>query len=185
MKISIAPLEKQSLVDFFRIHNAACGADWCFCAAWWVPSWEGWGDRTAAENHTLRQGLFNQGEYDGYILYVDGEPAGWCQCGQRDRLTKLVHQFDLSPDPMVWAITCFLLNPNYRGQGLALVLLRAVLQDLKRLGVQRVQGFPRRGTDLSAGEVWTGPEPLFQRAGFTIERNDPARPIYGITLRIE
>ena len=113
---------------------------------------------------------------------MDGAPAGWCQCGPRDRLTKLVDQFDLSPDPQVWAITCFLLAPEYHGQGLALYLLKAVLQDLKRLEVLRVQGYPRRGIDLSAGAVWTGPESLFQQAGFTIERDDPNRPIYGITL---
>ncbi len=146
MQIMIAPLDKKTLADFYQVHSAANQAGWCFCAAWWVPTWEGWGDRTAAENRSARQAQFDLGEFDGYLLYVDGAPAGWCQCGPRDRLPKLVSQFNLPPDPHVWAVTCFLVTPAYRGQGLARQLLEAVLQELKSCGVQRVQGFstPRR-----------------------------------------
>ncbi len=183
MEFSIALLEKQTLADFFQVHSAACEADWCFCTAWWVPTWSGWGDRTAAENRALRQDLFDRGEYDGYLLYAGGQPAGWCQCGPRDRLAKLVRQFDLKPDPQVWAITCLLLAPERRGQGLARRFLQAILRDLQDRGVEKVQGFPRRGDELSAGEVWTGPERLFQGAGFSIERDDPRRPIYSLILK--
>ena len=185
MEIEVLPLEKKILADFFRVHSAANDADWCYCAAWWVPTWEGWGERAASENRSARETLFHQGTYDGYLLYMDGSPAGWCQCGPRDRLVKLIHQFDLDPDPGVWAITCFLIAPPYSGQGIARRLLEPVLQDLKSRGVQRVQAFPRRGPGLSAGEVWTGPERLFQGADFSIEHDDPHQPIYGLTLTQE
>jgi hypothetical protein len=38
------------------------------------------------------------------------------------------------------------------------------------------------GKPLTAGEVWTGPESVFKRAGFRLERDDPKHPIYGRPL---
>ena len=111
MDISVVPLDSSRREDFYRVHSEANEANWCYCVAWWVPTWEGWGQRTADENLTLRESLFQLGEYDGYLLYVDGEPAGWCQCGPRDRLPKLLEEYRLEPDPEVWAITCFLIAP--------------------------------------------------------------------------
>ncbi len=177
-QVEVVRLTPANRSDFYAVHCRENSADWCFCAAWWVPTWEGWGDRTAEENRALRESLFEQGVYDGYLLERDGSPAGWCQCGPRDRLEKLCRQFDLAPDPEVWAVTCFLLAPEARGQGLAQHLLESVLEDLLLRGVKKVQGFPKRGEGLSAGEVWTGTEAMFQKAGFTIVRDDPLRPIY-------
>ena len=169
--------------DFYRVHDPAHGTGWCYCVAWWIETWEGWGDRTEAENRNFREELFQKDQYDGYILYVDGQPAGWCQCGRRDRLKKLVSQYDLSPDDNIWAITCFVLLPEYRGKGLTHMMISGVIADLERLGISHVQGFPKREKDLSPGEVWTGPEAVFRKAGFEVERDHPERPVYGRRLR--
>jgi GNAT superfamily N-acetyltransferase len=180
--LSVVPLESARCGDFYRVHGDAHDTGWCFCVAWWVPTWDNWGDRTTGENRDLRNLLFDRGQYDGYLLYRDDEAVGWCQCGPRDRLTKLCQQYDLEPDTTVWAITCFVLTPPVRQQGLAHHLLREMLRDLKCQGVRHVQGFPRRGDGLDSGEVWTGPESLFQKAGFTIEGHAPRGPIYGKQL---
>jgi len=83
------------LDDFHRLHSDANGAGWCRCVAWWVPSWDGWGERPAAENAALREELCNAGEYDGLLAFAGDEPVGWCQLGRRDRLEKLVLQLEL------------------------------------------------------------------------------------------
>jgi ribosomal protein S18 acetylase RimI-like enzyme len=178
MMLSVVPLDASGREDFYRVHSESNCAGWCHCVAWWVRTWDGWGQRTAEQNRALREKLFRQGRYDGYLMYVDGQPAGWCQCGPRDRLPKLVEQFKLNPDPGVWAITCVLISPQFRKQGLANYLLDKVLTDLATRGVPRVQAFPRRGQNLPDEDVWTGPEALFKTAGFTLERDDPRKPIY-------
>lgn len=180
--ITVHRFDASRRADFFRLHSAAHGADWCFCAAWHVPTWEGWGERTAAENRAVRESLLDRGEYDGYLLYVDDEPAGWCQVGPRDRLPKLVGQFGLTPDAEAWAITCFLIAPAQRGQGLAGQLLRAVLADLRARGVRYVEAFPKRGADLDALDLWNGPEGMFRRAGFRVVQEDPAGPVLTLDL---
>ncbi len=81
--IEVHPFEESRRPDFFRLHSEANGCGWCCCVAWWTPTWEGWGERTAEENLRLREALFDRGEHDGYILYLDHEPVGWCQAGPR------------------------------------------------------------------------------------------------------
>jgi GNAT superfamily N-acetyltransferase len=182
MQISIHRFSAEEEQAFWSIHNEGHGSGWCACAAWWVPTWEGWGERTAEQNRSLRRSLIDQGEYDGYILYFDDLPVGWCQVGQRDRLTKLVVQFELVPDAGTWAITCFLILPEWRGHRLAKKLLAGVLDDLAKRGVTRVEAYPKRGPGLDAQDLWNGPESIYLRAGFSVVRDDPHRPVLALEL---
>ena len=151
MRTGVRHLAQDLLADFVAVHSALHGHGWCRCVAWWVPVWDGWGDRTAEENLALRDDLLARGEYDGYLLYVDDEPAGWCQVGPRDRLPKLVAEHDLTADPAAWAVSCLLLVPSARGRGLARALLAGVVADLRARGVRRLETFPRNGDGLTAG----------------------------------
>ncbi|MBI2519630.1 MAG: GNAT family N-acetyltransferase [Bdellovibrio sp.] len=179
MRISIKPIDGLRRTDFYQVHSKENGEGWCNCVAWWVPTWDGWEERSADENRILRDSLFDRGEFDGYLLYVNEKPVGWCQCGPRDRLAKLVSQSKLEPSPETWAVTCFVIIPAHRQKGLTHVFLKEILADLREKGIQHVQAFPKCGQGLGDGEVWTGPESLFIKAGFDIERMHPQWPIYG------
>lgn len=172
MHIEVRKLDSSRTEDFYSLHCEKNGEGCCNCVAWWVPSWDGWDERTKEENRRFRDELFSRGEYDGYILYVDGTPAGWVQCGARDRLKKLTSQLSLPPDPLVFAVTCFVIALQFRKQGLAHRLLDCLLEDLKAKGVSRVQAFPKKGEKLKDGSVWMGPLGLYEKAGFSRVRED-------------
>jgi len=159
-------LDAERRADFDRVHCEANGAGWCRCVAWWVPTWDGWGERTAEQNDALREELFARGEHDGYLAYLEGRPVGWCQVGPRDRLAKLVAQFELEPDPDTWAITCFVVAPRHRRGGVARAMLSEVLRDLPARGARRVEAYPRAGEGLDEGEMWNGPRAMLEHAGF-------------------
>lgn len=161
-----------ALLEF--LGDEADGRGFCYCAAWWCPTWEAWKSRTPDENRAERLALLARGERDGYLLFDGGRAVGWCQAGPRDRLPKLVAQYGLAPDPSAWAVTCFEIAPSHRGKGAAAFLLRGVLEDLRARGAGRVQGFPRPGAGLEPGQAWTGPEGLFRSAGF-VEAGRAAR----------
>ena len=170
---------------FFAFHsNRAKGRGWCFCCAWWVPTWDGWGERTALQNRELRGSLFARGELDGYLLFDEESPVGWCQVGPRDRLAKLVRQFDLTPDPATWAITCFLVVPEARRHGVARALLEGVLADLPARGALRVEAFPRSGANLDALGMWNGPAALFAAAGFEVVQAGESRDVMALELPV-
>jgi len=104
--VTVERLDGGRCADFFALHGHP-PFDWCFCVAWNVESWEGWGERSAAENRILREEMLARGRFDGYLLYVGDQVAGWCQCGPRDDWPKLRLEFDLPPCPDTWAVTCF------------------------------------------------------------------------------
>ena len=165
-KIRIERFDKNCRADFFELHSEKNGGGWCYCVAWWVDTWENWGQRTASENRRYREGLLDEGNYDGYLAYILDKPVGWCQVGPRDRLKKLVRQFDLKPDPDAWAITCFHIAPAYRRQRLASYMLKAVLDDLSNRGIKKVEAFPRHDNSAADDDLWTGPKKMYLKAGF-------------------
>ena len=185
-KVKVVRMTADRVDDFFKLHSIDYGCGWCFCVAWWTPSWQGWGERTAEENFEFRMELFNRGEYDGYLAYIDGEPIGWCQVGRRGRLQKLMDQFELTEEPEapeIWSITCFLVSPDWRRKKVATSMLTQVLKDLKKRGVEQVEAYPKRGDDLDDLDLWNGAETMFLEAGFEVIREDDQRPILRKSLR--
>jgi len=150
------------------VHNAQHGCDWCFCTAWWVPTWSGWGERSAAVNLRVREQLLESNISDGYLLFRDSAPLGWAQVFQRDAFPKLVAQFQLEPAPTIMAITCFLIIPEARNQGLGEKFLRLILERLKEDGYHTVQAFPKAEASLPPEDQWTGRLNGYLRAGFQI-----------------
>jgi len=182
MDIKVRALTAELVDDFFRLHSEENQHGWCFCVAWWVPTWDGWSRRSADDNRNMREHLFQIEQYDGYLMYDGVRPIGWCQVGPRDRLRKLITEYRLPNDSEAWAVTCFFVAPEYRDIGLGRFLLKEVLIDIKARGIKYVQGFPRRGKHHKVDDCWTGPEEFFIGAGFELERDDPSYPVYGLRL---
>jgi GNAT superfamily N-acetyltransferase len=166
---------------FLDLHSDGNDAGWCRCVAWWVPTWDGWGERTAEENAALRASLCDGGEYDGLLAFEGDRPVGWCQVGPRDRLAKLVAQLDLEPDPSVWAVTCFVVAPSHRRRGVATALLGAAAGVARTAGASRLEGYPRVAAD-EPGEMWTGPIGLYRSAGFALAREGSPRSVLSLQL---
>ncbi|MGD8605006.1 MAG: GNAT family N-acetyltransferase [Anaerolineales bacterium] len=180
LKVEVLPLTSERVDDFFEIHSVEQGCGWCFCVAWWTPTWQGWGERTAEDNYQMRMDLFEQGHYDGYLAYVEGEPIGWCQVGRRSRLKKLLDQFeiqDTSADQEVWSITCFLVVPQWRRKKVATTMLASILEDLQARGVEIVEAYPKREEAMDDLDLWNGAESMYVQAGFKVFRDDQERPI--------
>jgi GNAT superfamily N-acetyltransferase len=182
MNRRVQRLNDEIYPDFFELHSEQHGGGWCYCVAWWLPTWAGWSKRTAEQNRTLREKICDMGIYDGYLLYVDDKPVGWCQTAMRDLFIKLVMQYKLEPDIDTWAITCFFIAKEYRRQGLASFMLGEVLRDLKKQKVKRVEAFPRREDKPTESDLWTGPESIYIKAGFHVVNDDPSRPVLAIRL---
>jgi len=182
MDINVRQLTNSLKEDLYQVHSENSCGGWCFCSAWYIPTWEGFGDRTAEQNKTVREELFAKGVSDGYLVYVDKVPSGWVRVGLRDDSKKLLNQFGLTPNPDMWAITCIALDPKLHGKGLAHEIIALILADLRAHGVTRIQAFPKAGKGLSKTEIWTGPVSVFQKAGFVIVKPDERHPVLELTL---
>jgi len=172
----------ERLADFDRVHSDERGAGWCKCVAWWVPTWDGFGARTAEQNASLRRDLCERGEWDGLLAYDGDDAIGWCQVGPRDRLQKLVSQLGLPADPDTWAVTCFLVAPGWRRRGVARALLAAAVRAARDAGARRIEGYPAAGGSFDDDDAWTGTASMFDRAGFAVAVDSRPRLVVSLDL---
>jgi GNAT superfamily N-acetyltransferase len=180
--LRIERLGETSETAFLALHDDRHGAGWCRCVAWYVPTWDGWMERTVAENLALRCALHAEGRHDGLLAFVDETPVGWAQLGPRDRLPKLVAQLALDADPGVWAVTCLLVAPAHRRSGVAAALLGAAKAHAREAGATRLEGYPRTTPIDEDGDAWTGTPALFAAAGFSVVRDGAPRAVVAIDL---
>ena len=179
--VAVKRLTHENEAEFGRIHCEATGNGLCQCVAWWVPTWEGWGERTAGQNLALREKLFRDGVHDGYLIYADGTLAGWVQAWTRDAFAKLASQFGVTSDEDAWMIGCVLILPQFREKGVARDALSLIVDDLRLRGAKTIDAFPKRGAS-DAGELWNGAESTYARLGFAVVKDDAKRPLLRLSL---
>ena len=183
-KIRIQRVSGELQQAFFKLHCDHHEAGFCFCAAWYLDSWDDWEKRSADQNRAIRQDLFDQGVSDGFLVFMEKEedPIGWIQVAPRDSIPRLGRQFNLLPDPGTWAIGCLLVRPDWQGKGIARKMVQEVLLQLPDLGARRVEAYPRSGSDLPSEELWNGPLNLYLSLGFEIVKEGSPRLVVALDL---
>ena len=136
--------------------------------------------RAEVNRRALRE-LVDTGVPTGLIAYRDGAPVGWVSMGPREDYAKLGRSPVMKPvdDQPVWAIVCFVVPAEHRGQGVARALLDGAIDHARRRGVRLLEGYPVDRTDRSADQdLWFGAKSMFDAAGFKeVARRKPARPV--------
>ena len=89
-------------------------------------------------------------------------------------------------DGSVWAVTCFVVRREHRGDGVAGRLLDAAVAHARAGGARVVEGYPVDRAErpgATSSELWHGTVGLFARARFVeTARPTPSRPV--MTLRV-
>jgi len=175
MTLALHRLDADRAADFETVLRRAGGeAGRCLCTAGYIGCAE-----SPEPARELRARMFREGRSDGFLLYRDGAPVGWCQATRRDALAFLCRGLALPPDPDAWAVTCLVLVPEARGAGLAHRLLQLVLERLRADGARTVQAIAcRYAPDEDTSDGVEFPESLCRRAGLTLVRDHPMRPVY-------
>jgi len=154
---------------------------WCWCTHHHAASYSGPENqqpRTRAErairNRRQKETLVNNGLAHGVIVYSGGDPVGWCQYGSREELPRIDHTRNyqnLAPNDKtkrLWRITCFVVDKNYRGRGVAITALKGALESIRKRGGGLVEAIPVSKTDQGPGYMCTGRVSMFEKAGFKI-----------------
>ena len=156
---------------------------------------DGW--KKALRDSAVR--MVTNSEIQGYLAYDCGLAVGWCNANDRLNYCR-VGEFDLSSVPsdepcddcqcrgQVKSVVCFEIAPEYRGKGIATLLLEAVCRDALAEGFAYVEAYPA-GDEGLQGLAFTGPKRLYEKAGFVftarkgstlvmrkrLEKPDPAK----------
>jgi GNAT superfamily N-acetyltransferase len=166
----VRSLDETTWPDFARLverHNGVWGGCWCmsFHA-------EGVGRaRTAAQNRAAKECRVCEGRAHAALVYDGPICVGWCQFGPPDELPRIKHRRAYAegsaalPD---WRITCFFVDREYRGRGVAAAALDGALRDIARRGGGTVESYPEavEGRSVSGSFLHNGTASMFERQGF-------------------
>jgi ribosomal protein S18 acetylase RimI-like enzyme len=186
MKHSVLPLTPERWADLEAIFNAkGCSvARGCWCMYYRRSGSRGplpRGTTHAQANRDELKALVDRGEPPGLIAYRGTVPVGWVSIGPREQYAKLqrspvMKAVDNQP---VWSIICFVVRPEYRGQGVAHALLRGAIAYAGKHGAKLLEAYPvDKPAPSSNDSMWFGAKSMYDSAGFKeVARHKPFRPI--------
>ncbi len=123
----------------------------------------------ARKHRPLSRTLVKQGGMSGFLAYVDGRVAGWCNAAPRESYQNpRVYGKARDGTGAVGAIMCFVVAQAHRRSGVATALLDAVCDSFQADGLDYVEAYPSLkpgGPNAEAG-MYHGPMELYLRAGF-------------------
>lgn len=170
-----------ALADLFtRDHSP------CHCRYWhFTGTNKEWEARCAFEPEKNRAELhdaLNAGSDEARgVIALDGPRiVGWMKLTPRRVLTKLLARSpykNLDEPPQLFAIGCFLIDPERRRSGVARALLEGGIGLAKGWGAKFIEAYPRLAENVHDAEHFMGPPSLFASLGFEIVRDQPQYPV--------
>jgi GNAT superfamily N-acetyltransferase len=149
---------------------------------WKLPHKE-FGEMAYDRNRAAQKQIVEWGVAPGLLAYANGEAVGWIAVEPRSRYPRLARSRILQAvdGQPVWSITCFFTRKDFRGQGVTVALLEAVIDYVGKHGRTIVEGYPvePRAGRLPAAFAYTGLASAFRKAGFKeVVRRSKTRPIF-------
>lgn len=181
-KYSTKELSKKTWPDFEQLFRKRGAGDgwWCWCTYHHHLSYSTADKnqpRTRAAispvNRREKRNLVDKGQAHGILVYDNGEPIGWCQYGLKEELPRIDNRQkyrklatqDITNNKL-WRITCFVVERNHRGRGVASTALKAALESIKKNGGGLVESYPVSKTDQGSNYLYSGTVTMFEKAGF-------------------
>lgn len=158
--------------------------------SWRVPhGGKAWKAAAGEPNRKAFRKLVKAGTARGILAFDGDRPVGWCAFGERLEFprTETMKAYRREDIDKVWSINCFYIHKDYRKSGLSELLLAGAVKAIKKHKGSIIEAYPtpltKEGKQLPAAFAWTGPEVIFQRAGFReIQRFSQSRPLYRLEL---
>jgi len=163
----IKELRSDLMADWFEFFDHRAFADheeWngCYCTAFFRPRPPEYSS-PSKKRRDYAAWLIETGRMRGYMAYESGKVVGWVNVnhkGQFPRLSGLV-----AGDEEVLAITCFIVQKDFRGKGIAQKLLDRIIKDAKARGIGTIEAYPKKRSKTEFGN-WNGPYSLYEKNGF-------------------
>ena len=168
------PLARDTWPAFARLvekHNGIFGG--CWCISFHLEPGEN--KRWAGRYRELKEARVRAGKAHAALVFEDAEVVGWCQFGPTAELpnirSKPAYDKGLRELPD-WRITCFFIDRERRGEGIASFALREALRHIARAGGGTVEAYPEdyTGERTSNSFLCSGTLGMFEKAGFAKSR---------------
>lgn len=172
MELTIAPASAETVRDYLHFFDTRAFCDnpgwaWCYCV---FNHFEGgetaWMARTGEINRADAEKMICEGSLKGYLAYHDGQVVGWCNANDKSAY-PLFRNIGGRDGKRVCAVTCFVIDPDYRRQGVARSLLRRVCEDYAAMGYDYMESYPVAGEGTCATH-YHGHPAMYESEGFAV-----------------
>ncbi|HTN48651.1 MAG TPA: GNAT family N-acetyltransferase [Burkholderiaceae bacterium] len=174
--LTFTPLTPERRADYLEFFDTRAFTDnprWAGCYCYFPlhdPAHVRWEARGTEENRTAVSACIADGSARGVLAYHSGKVVGWCNAGPWSQYPML-RDVDAPDAESLGAIFCFIVAPEWRGQGVARGLLDAACRMLQTLGLRDVQARPLKSAKGSAANH-LGPLAMYLAAGFSVLREE-------------
>ncbi|HTW56476.1 MAG TPA: GNAT family N-acetyltransferase [Thermoplasmata archaeon] len=168
---SLSPATWPAFARLVEKHHGIFGGCWCIS----FHLREGEGKQGAAAYRAMKEARVRAGTAHAAMVFDGPNAVGWCQFGPTEELPNIKSRkaYEVGvrtlPD---WRITCFFIDRERRGEGIANRALRAALREIARLGGGTVEAYPEdvAGRKVSRSFLWSGTTGMFEKEGFAKDR---------------
>lgn len=187
-KVKVSPLTPERWKDLLKLfgENGAQGGCWCM---WWRSRPKDYKANAGERNEYALKALVDSHQPVGLLAYINKEVVGWCSVAPREQLVRVETSPTWRPvdDLPVWAISCFFIKKEYRGQQIAKQLLHHAVEFARKNGVLAVEAYPKDLTHATKREkdrsLYFGTTKMFEEVGFEeVKRRHPIFPIMRLRL---
>jgi ribosomal protein S18 acetylase RimI-like enzyme len=174
MPLTSSPLSPETWPAFVRLvekHNGIFGGCWCIS----FHLGPGEGKQGAKAYRSMKEARVREDRAHAALVFDGPDVVGWCQFGSPEELPNIrsrkVYEEGLRKLPD-WRITCFFIDRERRGEGVATVALHEALRHIAGLGGGTVEAYPEdyQGRKISSSFLCSGTLGMFEKAGFTKTR---------------
>ncbi len=164
------PLSTETWPAFARLvekHGGIFGGCWCISFHLEPGENQQW----AGRYRELKEARVRDGRAHAALVFDGPDAVGWCQYGPTAELPNIRSrkEYDKGRDRLPdWRITCFFIDRERRGRGIAALALDEALRLIARSGGGSVEAYPEDYTDerTSSSFLCSGTLGMFEKAGF-------------------
>lgn len=168
------PLSPATWPAFARLvekHNGIFGGCWCIS----FHLEPGDNKRMAGRYREMKEALVREGRAHAALVFEGEQAVGWCQFGPTAELPNIRSrkEYDLGATELPdWRITCFFIDRERRGEGIASLALREALRYIAQAGGGVVEAYPEdyTGERTSNSFLCSGTLGMFEKSGFEKSR---------------
>lgn len=182
MNVDIRALSPANKLDFARLLEGVDfdhAPEWksCFCRYYHTSCpFPEWIKRSAQTNREESLAEIDAGRMKGYLAYDGSRCVGWLNANRFDAFPRLISvKADLPEGQNIGITLCFVVDPSYRGQGIAGRLLNAAVQGFTEEGYDAVVALPF--ADATEERMYRGRLSMYLSRGFV-----PLQEKAGVTL---
>lgn len=141
----------------------------CFCYFYQNNlSFEEWIKRTGEENKLASIQAIKDGQLTGFLIYQNGVCIGWLNVNEAKyypRLQETIKPYLLNKK--IALSICFIIHPDYRGQGIARILLKHAIKYYQNLGFDGMLALPISSA-LEKDKRYRGTLNMYQENGYKV-----------------